>query len=165
MAKLTHNLPKKKREKILKSTTGGRPSKLTDDLIVKAKEYLQLFNGNNTSNHLEEVPTIAGLTLYLGISKSTLHSYKDNKDFSDILDKLKSIQEVILINRGLNKEAFNYSSNIVKLLLAKHGYKDDSNEVTINAVKEITYLSPVDNPQYITEKSGDSNINYYKDKK
>lgn len=95
----------------------GRPSELGESLL-KAKEYL--FGGYETVGDV--VPSVSGLACYLGKHKSTMYSYADqNKEFSDTLQAIKTLQENKLINSGLNGT---FNPTITKLMLANHGYTE-----------------------------------------
>lgn len=95
----------------------GRPSELAE-CLVKANEYL--LGGYETFGDV--VPSVAGLACYLGKHRSTMYDYADqSSEFSDILESVKTVQENKLLNKGLTGE---FNSNIVKLMLGKHGYTD-----------------------------------------
>jgi len=95
----------------------GRPTKLTPELLVKAKEYL---DGGYLSDEL--VPTIAGLSLYIDISRVTVYEWaKDNPEFTYIVEKLMGGQEKGLLKGALGGD---YNASIAKLMLTKHGYTD-----------------------------------------
>jgi hypothetical protein len=96
---------------------GGRPKELNNALIDKADEYL---NGGYMA--AEEVPTIAGLALYIDKRRSTVYEWvKENERFSDIVSKIMAKQERELLNGSLKGD---YNSTISKLMLTKHGYSD-----------------------------------------
>ena len=95
----------------------GRPTKLTPELIEKAKQYI---DGGYSIDEL--VPTIAGLACYIDIRRSTIYEWaKIDESFSDILEKIMAKQENGLLKGGL---AGDYNSTIAKLMLTKHGYSD-----------------------------------------
>lgn len=101
----------------------GCPSKLTNELIAKAKEYLY---GGYKENEGQVIPSIAGLACYLGIARSTVYEYgKQDSDlgreFSDTLDGIMAFQEMKLINSGL---AGDFNATITKLMLVNHGYSE-----------------------------------------
>lgn len=101
----------------------GCPSKLTNELIAKAKEYLY---GGYKENECQVIPSIAGLACYLGIARSTVYEYgKQDSDlgreFSDTLDGIMAFQEMKLINSGLTGD---FNATITKLMLANHGYSE-----------------------------------------
>lgn len=98
---------------------GGQPTKLTEDVIKKAKEYIASCKDSDKKVNL---PTAEGLALYLGVVRKTLYNWAEENDgFLHILDELNQTQVTKLINNGLSGK---YNSNIAKLVLAKHGYKD-----------------------------------------
>lgn len=97
----------------------GRPSKYTPGLMLKASQYLNIWQRLG-----DAVPSIASLCVYLKITRKTAHLWKhdeDKADFCYILDTISLIQEKTLINNGL----LNYfNSNVVRLMMGKHGYSD-----------------------------------------
>ncbi len=97
---------------------GGRPTKLTDELLEIARAYPDTFR----EEHKHTIPSAVGLARVLGISRSTLYNWADeNAEFLDILDNVNTQQEMELLNNGLGG-AFN--AQITKLVLGKHGYHD-----------------------------------------
>ena len=104
----------------------GRPSLFNQSMIDKTKEYIAFFQSHRTAeeweNETELIPSIAGLALFLGVSRSTLYEWaKHNKSFSDTLEDLLGTQEVSLLNGGLRGR---FNAQISKLALANHGYSD-----------------------------------------
>ena len=96
---------------------GGRPTKLTDELIGKAEMYLTDYPSNG-----DIVPTVAGLSVYLDIAKSSIYKYRDESDrFSDTLERIESLQESKLVNGGLIGD---FNATIAKLMLSNHGYSE-----------------------------------------
>jgi len=100
----------------------GRPTKLTDELVSKAKLYL--LGEHEVVGDI--VPSHAGLCCYLGVVKSTLYAMaKDDselgRDFSNTLSAIMVKQESKLINGGLSS---NYNAAITKLMMSNHGYSD-----------------------------------------
>lgn len=95
----------------------GRPSELAD-CLVKAKEYLL----GGFKDVEEVVPSIAGLACYLGKARSRVYEYgKLNEEFKDTLEAIQSLQESLLVNRGLTGD---FNSTITKLMLSNHGYSE-----------------------------------------
>ncbi len=95
---------------------GGAPSKYTDEVKLKIAEYLEAHLDNN------DVPSVAGLAVFLSISKKTLYNWgEDDPGLLHTLETLKNIQEAKLLKGGLNGT---YNATIVKLMLANHGYRD-----------------------------------------
>ena len=98
---------------------GGRPTKYCEKTIEVAREYLE-----NYEEQGDQIPSIAGLAIILGIRRETLHVWaKDNDkpEFSNILGAILAKQENVLINKGLSGD---FNSAISKLVLGKHGYHD-----------------------------------------
>ena len=108
----------------------GRKSHFNDEMIEKAEDYIN--GGYKELNTV--IPSIIGLSEWLGVGKSTLYDWNKKKDhpISDILERCLNRQHEILITNGLTGD---FNSNITKLVLGKHGYSDRSenkNEDTIN---------------------------------
>jgi len=81
-----------------------------------------------------KLPSIAGLSIYLGVARSTIWEWKEKyPEFSSALEKLLSHQEARLLDNGLGGQ---YTSTITKLILSNnHGYKEKTeNAHTITAV-------------------------------
>lgn len=100
---------------------GGRPSKYNSEILEKAQYYL-----DNFKEYEDVIPSIAGLSLALDIASSTIYdwgSQPQKKEFSEILAKIIDKQHNVLIQQGLVGE---FNSNIAKLVLGKHGYKERS---------------------------------------
>ena len=97
--------------------SAGRPSKLTPEMLDKARQYL---DGGYMVDEL--VPTIVGLALFLEIRRSTVYEWtNENQEFSDIVDSVMKKQEKGLLKGGM---AGDYNASITKLMLTKHGYSD-----------------------------------------
>ena len=98
---------------------GGRPTKYTPELLVKAHEYV-----DGAWKDEDAVPMIVGLAIHCDISKDTVYDWmKDEKkaEFSDIALRVEQMQERYLAKGGLSNAM---NANITKLLLSKHGYSD-----------------------------------------
>ena len=70
------------------------------------------------------MPSISSLAQFLKVTRGTLHAWgrqEEKAEFADLLDEILATQERALINKGLTGQ---FNSNIVKLMLAKHGYCD-----------------------------------------
>lgn len=103
---------------------GGRPTSFSEQMLNDAWNYVQQFaNDEGKGENLKvNLPTIEGLALFLGISRSTLYLWqKEHDKFSDIIETLQQKQASALINNGLSG---NYNPTIAKVLLTKHGYTD-----------------------------------------
>ena len=99
---------------------GGRPTKCTPDLLEKTRDYIE-----NYKDYGDLVPSVAGLSVEIGISRETAHKWKREAEiypeFADMLIEMLSIQERKLLSGGLGGDM---NSNITKLMLCKHGYSD-----------------------------------------
>jgi len=98
----------------------GRPTEYTPELVDKCKEYLELERPSLT----EVIPSIEGLALYLGISRQTIHRWKneeDKDDFCYIIEQILAKQGQTLLNNGLTGL---FNSTISKVILTKHGYRE-----------------------------------------
>lgn len=126
-------MPKKKTKE-----KGGRPTDFSDEMVIKAEKYLKaskdkldqvLESENGQTGRVRYVqrlvvnlPSVAGLSIYLGVARSTVYLWAEkHKEFSDILETILAEQEKRLIENGLSGT---YNSNIAKLALGKHGYSD-----------------------------------------
>lgn len=95
----------------------GRPSKYNPELQAQADRYIYDY-----AEQEDVIPSAAGLCVWLGISRPTLHEWdRAYPEFSNTLAAIRELQEKVALNKGLTG-AFN--STIVKLVLANHGYSD-----------------------------------------
>lgn len=97
----------------------GRPTKYCHELLEAAEAYLE---NHETAGDL--VPSVVGLCLSIGISKSIAYDWAKQPDkaaFSDILTRVEANQERKLISGGL---AGDYNPAITKMMMTKHGYSD-----------------------------------------
>lgn len=96
-----------------------RPTDYSEETISRAEDYL-----DNHAVYGDVVPSIAGLSLYLGVTRVTIYDWakhEDKAEFSYTLSKISAKQESLLINGGLTGE---FKSPIAKLMLANHGYHE-----------------------------------------
>ena len=120
----------------------GRPTKYSKEILRRARQYIgqckdgwkKVLIGVNKRTHKKiyqyeesvNLPKAEGLAMYLEVSRDTLYEWaKQHKEFSDILELLNQTQADRVINKALNGE---YNSLIAKLLLGKHGYKEESKQ-------------------------------------
>lgn len=113
---------------------GGRPTIYSEEILTKTKEYIASCVSGYSNVGTEEkphivftvkVPTIEALSLHLGITRDTIYEWEsqdDKKEFSYIIKDLRAKQADSLIQHGL---AGQYNSTIAKVLLAKHGYREE----------------------------------------
>lgn len=68
------------------------------------------------------VPSVAGLAFVLSKSRECMYEWaRQNNEFSDILNGIAVVQEMLLINGGLSGD---FNSAITKMMMTKHGYSD-----------------------------------------
>lgn len=115
----------------------GRPTKMTPELIEQAWKYVQ----QTSDFSYPMLPTIEGLSLAMNISRETIYKWSEddiNKEFSDIVKKLRSSQAEKLIQMSL---VGRYNPMISKLMLSKHGYVEKSETDTkIRVIQPIMSL-------------------------
>ena len=114
----------------------ARPTKLDDEIIEKARAYIEGF----IPTPFHAIPMLAGLAKHLGVSRSTIHKWIDegrNEEFSDIANQIMTEQELMLASGGLMGT---YHATMAKLLLSKHGYTDkvETKDTTKKAVDDLT---------------------------
>lgn len=131
-------------------SNAGRKSNLTPELITKARLYIDEFREGGFV-----LPTVEGLAYYLGIARSSLYKYEgEDYEFSDIVETVRQLQAIMLINGGLMGD---FNASIAKVMMTKHGYSDKqeidntSSDGSMNPVFNIIGVSPDD-----TSTSGDS---------
>jgi hypothetical protein len=98
---------------------GGRPTEYTQEVAEKAREYLACYEELGHA-----VPSVAGLSLYIERSRSTLYLWAkdpEKSEFSYILEQINATQEQKALSSGLKGD---FNATICKLLLGKHGYND-----------------------------------------
>lgn len=124
---------------------GGRPTKYNQEMLEKATAYV---NGGYLADG-KVIPSKAGLALYLDVNKETLYDWgKANPEFSDLLSKLLSKQEDLLLNNGLNGT---FNPAITKLVLTKHNYSDKV-ESSVDMTSSDGSMTPqVVDPQKLTD--------------
>lgn len=127
---------------------GGRPTKLTKEIITLSQEYIDNskdeyeVKGDNKPFIVWDVklPTIEGLANYLNVNRDSLYEWeKESEEYSDILTRVRNAQAERLINKGL---AGQYNPVIAKLLLTKHGYSDKS-EVDTTLHGDVQFINDV----------------------
>jgi hypothetical protein len=130
----------KRKKKKIKKHPGGRPTKYSKEVLKDARRYIRscrdglrkVLESTNSKTGRKRfryeiavrLPKAEGLALALKISRDTLYEWaKKQKEFSDILEEINQIQADRVINKALAGE---YNPMIAKLLLGKHGYKDEA---------------------------------------
>lgn len=100
----------------------GRPTDYTPELVEKAKRYVAGAWRTSESN----IPSHIGLAKYLKTNRRTVYKWADEEgkeEFKHILDDCMAEQQHVLLTNGLDST---FNSNIVKLVLGKHGFHDKS---------------------------------------
>lgn len=103
----------------------ARPTKFTKETEELAEEYLKQYKDIG-----DMVPSVTGLCVFLGIGKTTIYRWLEDKDnkkiekFRDTLEQIKLKQRQDLVNGGLSSKL---NSTITKLMLShNHGIKETS---------------------------------------
>jgi hypothetical protein len=119
----------------------GRPTDYTPKILLIAKEYV---GGGFKEVMKDEIPTVAGLAIALGVSRDTVYDWAKQEaksEFSDIVADLQAIQERLLLNNGLRGL---YNSTIAKLMLSsKHGYAERTEHTGANGTPLIDLTAAV----------------------
>jgi hypothetical protein len=123
----------------------ARPTKLTKELVEKASKYID--ETKMGGQFFGDLPTIEGLAIYLDIRRSTIYEWEAGsttlqKQFSDIVDDVKTHQAYKLVGKGLKGE---YNAAITKLMLSKHGYVEKS-EVDSTVKGAVEFVNTVPRP-------------------
>jgi len=102
---------------------GGRPTDYSQEVVDQALQYLEHYESPPYNN---KVPSIVGLCRAIKRARSTVYLWakdEDKQEFSDIVRQVAEYQEEKLIDKGLDGT---FNASITKLMLGKHGYKDQS---------------------------------------
>ena len=124
----------------------ARPTKYGQEIVTKAQHYLE-----NYREYGHKIPSSAGLSLVLGLSRETLRLWskdEDKKEFMGILEAINQKQECVLLDNGLDGT---FNSTITKLVLGKHGYHD-------RAQQEGTQVQVIINRGGVVLKSGNDTL-------
>ncbi len=118
---------------------GGRPTKLTPELMDKARTFIERVNGEKLKKtvftktgpqiiEIEVPPTLVKLAIDLDVNRETLREWaKIDDEFSAIFTRVKENYERVLIENGLSD---NYNANLAKFLLSADHDKRDKTDVT-----------------------------------
>lgn len=120
---------------------GGRPTDYSGEILTKTADYIV-----NYEQKGDAVPSVAGLSIELGIARSTIYEWakdENKKEFSDMLGAILSTQERKLLGKGLKGE---FNATIVKLMLAKHGYVEKT-EQDLTHHGDVTFINDVPRPK------------------
>jgi hypothetical protein len=100
-----------------KKHAGGRPTKLTRELVDKAATYIE-------SHARFELISEVGLAIFLDVALSSVKLWGTKEtplgqEFSATLERINSFQHYQALNKALTGE---YKAPIAQLVLANHGY-------------------------------------------
>lgn len=97
----------------------GRPTLYSKEILAKTEEYVETYEKLG-----DVIPSVEGLSLYLGITRTTIYDWikqDDKKEFSDTLERLNAKQKKVLLDKGLDNQ---FNATIVKLALGNHGMSE-----------------------------------------
>lgn len=106
---------------ILTTGTGAYTGSYTPAILQEVDLYMKNWNADG-----DVIPSIEGLAVYLGVSRTTVDNWQkeENKaDFCEAVARLLTLQAKIMLNRGLEGK---FNSTVTKLLLNPHGYIEKS---------------------------------------
>ena len=110
---------KEKKPWLFQPGQSGNPIKYTPDVVDKSLEYLQKWESLG-----DKVPSVIGLAVYLGRSRSTLYKWKEEEgkeEFKEIMELINTHQERTAWNKGLSGD---FNARLTVLLLQNHGYSE-----------------------------------------
>lgn len=98
---------------------GGRPTKYSEEILEKAREYLQKCVDNSA------IPFIEQLAFQLDINDETVLEWeKKYEEFSATIKRVRQLQKFMLLSGSLN-ETYNVTASIFQLK-ANHGLIETS---------------------------------------
>lgn len=125
----------------------SRPSKYSKEMLDKARAYV-----HNYESYEHAFPSRVGLADVLDVCAKTLDNWEADEtktEFAEILEKIARKQQLVAWHKGLTGQ---YNSNLVKLLLAKHGYHDKS-EIEQKTTLQINQMSDDELAQIVNNES------------
>jgi len=130
----------------------GRPRKYTPELLEEIKHYIE-----NYKEVGDEIPSIAGLSCEIDVSRVTLHKWAhdpDKEEYSYTYNRLMASQERTTLNGGLNSK---FNAAVTALVLSNHGYSKTV-EQKIDATMKYSAMSDdeLDRKIQQLEQSADS---------
>lgn len=129
----------------------GRPTLLTQELIDKARTYLDTCHATPIETEKGgvsyvdvQLPKVVDLALMLKVSKSTVYEWCQGEDelskqFSDIVNEVNAAQEKMLIDKGLGGL---FQPKTTGMLLSKHGYSEKLETDITTGGEKINTVSP-----------------------
>lgn len=148
-------MPAAKNNKYAVGNKGGRPTKLTPEVFEKATGYLESCKETKNSEGAAELPTLAGMAVWLHVSKDSLKRWAEaNEEFCAMLGDIAEEQEKRLINHGLTGK---YNGNLAKFILsARHEYREKSDMTTDGKALPTPLLNAVLSNNSNTQSDGDA---------
>lgn len=132
-------MPAPKGNKYALGNDGGRPTKLTPELLEKAGTFLERVSGQRLVKtvftksgpqqvEVEVPPTLVKLAIDLDVNRETLREWaKTSQEFSAIFSRVKENYERVLIENGLTD---NYNAGLARFLLSADHDKREKSDVT-----------------------------------
>mgnify|MGYP002640104910 CR=1 FL=1 len=117
----------------------ARPWNYNPVMQLKADHYVTHY-----ADQGDAIPSLAGLAVYLGVGKTTLHRWATDDmggEFACTIDAMQCKQEQILLNCGLDGS---FNAGITKVLLSRHGYRDNPNNQAPHQALEVGGNKAVD---------------------
>ncbi len=106
---------------------GGRPTKYEGEVTLqKVEQFLAQCVDSLDANGktIVNFPSTESLANFIDVSVDTLYEWaKVHPEFSEMFRRVMKEQAKRLLNSGLGGQ---YNANIAKLVLAKHGYREES---------------------------------------
>ena len=120
-----------------------RPTVYSDETLKLTEDYAK-----NFAEYGDKIPSIAGLACFIGVTRQTIHEWKNDEDkpeFSYTLDAMLGNQERVALNNGIDGT---FNAAITKLVLYNHGYSEKS-EVKSEGKTDtkIVYVEPEEKQQ------------------
>lgn len=106
----------------------ARPTKLTPEILAKAKTYLPWVKAHPFPDGTDRPPKLVSLSLFLGVDRNTITNWrKENPDFNDICAEITSAYEEVLVDNGLIGK---YQPRVTTFLLSADHDKREKSDVT-----------------------------------
>lgn len=134
---------------------GGRPTKLTPEMLEKAKGFLDwkstqmmerivFQKGEKCTLEVPEPPTLTSLALYLGISDQTSYNWaEESKEYLEIFTQVKQKYSEYLVRYGLSDQ---YNAGLAKFLLSSDHGKREGKDITSDGKKIENTLGVITSP-------------------
>lgn len=113
-----------------------RPTNCDKETIELAIHYAE-----NFEEFGHAIPSVVGLCKVINRARSSVYLWAgiQGNEFADILERINEYQEFVVLDKSLKGD---YNPTIAKLVLGKHGYRDESKVVSTTRVSAVTELTP-----------------------